>query len=169
MRQEQPASFATRVALGICLLACFSCQPRRSEVPPEAVDAFFSALDRHVACDLDDVPLAEAYAHLQTLMKVGCVILGGDGSDLRVTCRFEDVPISIVLEDLCEQSDMAWCIAPRGGTSAKLIIGSPEQIAALAELYPVVAGTVGAYRKKAQAHLRDHRAAETGADRPSGD
>ena len=154
MRQEPTTSFVTRIIVGICLLQCFSCQQRRSEVPPEAVDAFFSKLDRHVTCDLADKSLAEAHAFLQTVMKVGCVILGGDSSDLRVTCRFEDVPISIVLEDLCEQADMAWCIAPRGGTSAKLIIGSPEQIAALAELYPVVAGTVGAYRKKAQAHLR---------------
>jgi hypothetical protein len=116
---------------------------------------FISNLDHHINIDMKDEDPGEALTYFRGPLTVG--IVGNykgvpDISKKKVTLRYKDVPIAVVLDSWCRQVGADWTVADTNCGKGewpmfKLCLGSPEHIRKLERASPVAARMVRSYRK----------------------
>ena len=159
-----------RVIGWVALVALAGCRPTTTEdLTPEALkryledgadtlDWFFNELStRRITANFADTPVEEALNFVQTITTANCVLspdaFGQPPRAVNTSARYDNTPISVVFEDLCECLGAEWTICPTFGVVA-IMVDTPENIAKIEKQYPKTAARVREYRCLAKSLAR---------------
>jgi hypothetical protein len=144
----------TGIALALFVGGWFAWTPLRTWYEErQTVQAYFRGLDKAVSIDVFNESTGQVIGY--ALTGLGATIENAEGInwEKRVDLTYTDVPVAVILEEMCQLAGASWTIAKQDDglcrtPALRLVIAGPARIAELEKANPRVTALVHDYRER---------------------